>query len=87
MRVIICAFSMLLAAVSGAPSNSVLSKPFLKSLNSTTGWVIGNGLWNITIGDVYGTKLLYEGQDLIGKAVGHYSGYGMLFPFTNVCFC
>ncbi|TVY33448.1 Rhamnogalacturonate lyase [Lachnellula subtilissima] len=52
-----------------------VEKPFLIPLNSTTGWVIGNGLWNITIGDVYGKELFYEGRDLIGDAVGHYSGY------------
>lgn len=52
------------------------SKPFLKPLNTTTGWIIGNGLWNITIGDVYGKKLFYQGRDLIGNAVGHYSGHG-----------
>lgn len=52
-------------------------KPFLIPRNSTNGgWVIGNGLWNITIGDVYGKKLYYGGRDLIGNAVGHYSGYG-----------
>ncbi|KAL3425122.1 rhamnogalacturonate lyase [Phlyctema vagabunda] len=51
--------------------------PFLQPLTPTskTGWVIGNDLWNITIGDVYGKKLFYKGRDLIGGAVGFYSGY------------
>ncbi|KAF2141847.1 polysaccharide lyase family 4 protein [Aplosporella prunicola CBS 121167] len=48
--------------------------PFLKSLNNTY-HVIGNDLWNITQGPTYGKKLYYKGQDLIGDAVGHYTGY------------
>ncbi|TVY15723.1 Rhamnogalacturonate lyase [Lachnellula arida] len=64
-----------LYATAFAVAEPVLSKPFLTPLNSTTGWIIGNGLWNITIGDVYGKKLFYGGRDLIGDAVGHYQGY------------
>jgi rhamnogalacturonan endolyase len=52
-----------------------LSEPFLKPLSNSS-WLIGNDLWNITIGPSYGKKLYYQNQDLIGNAVGHYSGYG-----------
>ena len=47
--------------------------PFLKPQNGS--WVIGNDLWNITQGPVYGKKLFYKGKDIIGDAVGHYVGY------------
>lgn len=50
--------------------------PFFLSLNSTT-HVIGNDLWNITIGPTYGTKLFYKNKDIVGKAVGHYVSYSM----------
>jgi rhamnogalacturonan endolyase len=77
MQLLHLCLNFFLATAYALPSRSNSSKPFLKPLNSTTGWLIGNGLWNITIGDVYGKKLYYKGQDLIGNAVGHYSGYGM----------
>ena len=69
----------LFATAYTAPNPTKASVPFLKFLNSTTGWVIGNSLWNITIGDYYGTKLFYKDKDLVGDAVGHYAGYGMDF--------
>ncbi|GME55056.1 putative rhamnogalacturonate lyase protein [Neofusicoccum parvum] len=48
--------------------------PFLQSLEDGS-WVIGNDLWNITQGSVYGKQLYYKDKDLIGDAVGHYVGY------------
>lgn len=75
MRFLLPALSLFLGATFAAPA-AELVKPFLIPRTATTGWVIGNGLWNITIGDVYGKKLFYGGRDLIGDAVGHYSGYG-----------
>ena len=81
MQFLFPALSLLLSAASAAPAiASEPIKPFLLPRTSTTGWVIGNGLWNITIGDVYGKRLFYGGRDLIGDAVGHYSGYGVT-PF------
>ncbi|KAH6717243.1 polysaccharide lyase family 4 protein [Leptodontidium sp. MPI-SDFR-AT-0119] len=74
MRFLLPALSLFLGATFAAPA-AELVKPFLIPRTATTGWVIGNGLWNITIGDVYGKKLFYGGRDLIGDAVGHYSGY------------
>lgn len=71
--------SLFLGSVFAAPAPIVASeftKPFLIPRTANTGWIIGNSLWNITIGDVYGKKLFYGGRDLIGNAVGHYSGYG-----------
>ncbi|KAF2087068.1 polysaccharide lyase family 4 protein [Saccharata proteae CBS 121410] len=48
--------------------------PFLQSLNSTH-HVIGNDLWNITQGPIYGTPLYYNDRELVGAAEGHYVGY------------
>lgn len=59
-------------------------KPFLKPVESATGWVIGNSLWNITVLEIYGKKLYFQNHDLIGDAVGHYSGYGIHSIF--VCY-
>ncbi|RDW78251.1 hypothetical protein BP5796_06103 [Coleophoma crateriformis] len=70
----LCA-SLLVATTHAAANATRSSGPFLKSLDSGTGWIIGNDLWNITIGEIYGKSLFYQGQDLIGNAVGHYSGY------------
>ena len=50
-----------------------LAAPFLQINNGS--WVIGNDLWNITIGHTYGTKLYYKNHDLVGDAVGHYVSY------------
>lgn len=47
--------------------------PFLQGNNGS--WVIGNDIWNITIGQTYGTKLYYKDHDLVGNAVGHYVSY------------
>ena len=86
MKFLVPALSILLGAASAAPAvASEPVKPFLIPRTSTTGWVIGNGLWNITIGDVYGKKLYYGGRDLIGDAVGHYAGYGEIhFHYKKV---
>ncbi len=71
--------SLFWAVASVAATTTPPFTPFLKQLNpaSPTGWIIGNELWNITIGEIYGKPLFYKDQDLIGIAVGHYQGYGM----------
>ncbi|KKK17913.1 hypothetical protein P175DRAFT_0481919 [Aspergillus ochraceoroseus IBT 24754] len=48
--------------------------PFLQTVNDTT-HVIGNDLWNVTIGLQYGVKLYYKNKDLVANAVGHYVSY------------
>lgn len=50
--------------------------PFLLNVNATHN-IIGNDIWNITVGPVYGTNLYYKQQDIVGSAAGHYSGWGM----------
>ncbi|KAK0111819.1 hypothetical protein ONS96_001087 [Cadophora gregata f. sp. sojae] len=52
--------------------------PFFTSLSeiftslSENQHVLGNDIWNITVGTRYGTKLYYKGRDLVGNAAGHY---------------
>lgn len=45
--------------------------PFFTSLSASQ-HVLGNDIWNITVGTRYGTKLYYKGRDLVGSAAGHY---------------
>ncbi|KAF2759827.1 galactose-binding like protein [Pseudovirgaria hyperparasitica] len=52
----------------------VVATPFLEHVGNGS-WIFGNGLWNITQGPIYATKLHYDGSDAIGAAVGHYAGY------------
>ena len=61
----------------GVASPTKHGEPFLKPLNSSA-WIIGNDIWNLTIGQTFGTKLMYKGIDLVGEAVGHYVSYSML---------
>lgn len=55
--------------------------PFFLEL-STTEHVIGNGIWNITIGPTYGTKLFYKNKEIVGDAQGHYLSYSKVVSVT-----
>lgn len=57
--------------------------PFLQQVSSTQ-WVIGNDLWNVTQGVTYATKLQYQGLDAVGTAAGHYAGYGEMMSAVAV---
>jgi rhamnogalacturonan endolyase len=48
--------------------------PFLIAIDNET-HVIGNDIWNVTIGRTYGNRLFYKGIDLVGNATGHYVSY------------
>ncbi|KFY13776.1 hypothetical protein V491_06285 [Pseudogymnoascus sp. VKM F-3775] len=48
--------------------------PFLKTIGPEE-HIIGNDIWNVTIGRQYGTKLFYKNRDIVGDAVGHYASY------------
>lgn len=52
-------------------------QPYLVNVDNETA-IIGNDLWNATIGRQYGTKLFYKGKDRVGEAVGHYVSYSKL---------
>ena len=55
---------------------SLAKGPFLQQVSSTQ-WVIGNDLWNVTQGSIYAANLQYQGSDAVKGAAGHYAGYGM----------
>jgi rhamnogalacturonan endolyase len=38
-------------------------------------WIIGNDVWNVTQEKIYGSKLYYKDQELVGEATGHYVSY------------
>lgn len=68
--------SLLVSTVSGYafPPRPHPTGPFLQQIDNST-WVIGNELWNVTQGQIYGTKLYYKDHDCVGDAVGHYVSY------------
>ncbi|THY22530.1 polysaccharide lyase family 4 protein [Aureobasidium pullulans] len=47
---------------------------FLKD-NGNGSWIIGNDVWNMTQERIYGSKLYYKDQELVGEATGHYVSY------------
>ncbi|KAG8623901.1 hypothetical protein KVT40_008877 [Elsinoe batatas] len=62
-------------ALLGAVATGVqaLRGPFLDQISTNT-WILGNDIWNLTQGPVYGTKLHYRGEDAVKDASGHYVG-------------
>ncbi|KAF3005903.1 hypothetical protein E8E13_009549 [Curvularia kusanoi] len=55
-------------------SGTALAKgPFLQQITSSQ-WIIGNDIWNVTQGPTYATNLQFQGSDAVGKAQGHYAG-------------
>jgi hypothetical protein len=67
-------FSLFAVAILAVIQRAQGKGPFLQTINATQ-HIIGNDLWNITIGSTYGTKLYYKGHDCVGQAVGHYVSY------------
>jgi hypothetical protein len=63
----------------GDGKGNTQSGPFYLKISDTQ-HVIGNDLWNITIGPMYGTKLFYKKKDIVGNAVGHYVSYSKRRP-------
>jgi rhamnogalacturonan endolyase len=61
---------------------SSATTPFFITLSDTE-HVIGNDLWNITIGRTYGTKLFYKNKDIVGNAAGHYLSYSISPPYSD----
>jgi rhamnogalacturonan endolyase len=68
-------FHLLVPALMALPF-AVGGSSFLQQTSNNT-WVLGNDIWNITQGPIYGTKLYYQGKDAIGSAAGHYVGAGI----------
>lgn len=65
-------------ALAGFSIGAHAKGPFLQKIDDTT-HVIGNDLWNVTIGRQYGVKLFHKDRDLVGDAVGHYVSYSESF--------
>ena len=59
--------------------------PFLQQVTSSQ-WIIGNDIWNLTQGPTYATNLQFQGSDVVGKAQGHYTGVGM-YPAQSLQIC
>lgn len=57
--------------------------PFLTAVDKQT-WIIGNDVWNMTQGPIYGVKLFYKERDIVGNAAGHYVSYSMSSPPPSV---
>jgi hypothetical protein len=74
-------FGVALAALVGvvvASSPQPQGQPFLTPI-SETNYVIGNDIWNTTVGLSFAKKLWYKGHDLVGGAAsGHYVSYSEL---------
>lgn len=66
---------------SGVHPTPLDNGPFLVTISETE-HVIGNSIWNITIGQTYGTKLYYKDKDLVGNAAGHYVSYSVYLPYV-----
>jgi rhamnogalacturonan endolyase len=76
----------LVLAVTSVFANSRLpgddpSNPFLIKIDDET-HIIGNDIWNVTIGRTYGKKLYYKGVELVGRSTGHYVSYSQ-FPLLQ----
>jgi rhamnogalacturonan endolyase len=69
MKYITIVLSLLLASTSRAKQHG-----FLKDNGDGT-WIIGNDVWNMTQENIYGSKLYYKNQELVGEATGHYVSY------------
>lgn len=56
--------------------------PFFSQV-STTDYILGNDIWNITVGRTHGKKLYYKGVDLVGKAAGVYVSHSKFSQKSN----
>ena len=51
--------------------SALAAGPFFQKTGNSE-YILGNDLWNITIGATQGRKLFYKGVDLVGTAAGVY---------------
>lgn len=51
--------------------STLAAGPFFQPTSSGE-YILGNDLWNITVGKTQGRKLFYKGVDLVGGASGVY---------------
>ena len=71
MKAFLATVAASLASVAAAATG-----PFLTAVDNQT-WIIGNDVWNMTQGPIYGVELFYKERDCVGGAVGHYVSYSM----------
>jgi rhamnogalacturonan endolyase len=78
MKPLLVLTSLLASVAKARPDDSAnaTTEPFVTQLDNET-WVIGNDVWNMTQQRTYGVKLMYNGRDCVGEAVGHYVSYSM----------
>jgi rhamnogalacturonan endolyase len=69
MRFSTIALSLLFAGTPFAKQHGFLED------NGDGTWIIGNDIWNMTQEKIYGSKLYYKDQELVGEATGHYVSY------------
>jgi rhamnogalacturonan endolyase len=77
MKYLPVALSFLLAGTAQAKQHG-----FLKDNGDGT-WIIGNDVWNMTQEKIYGSKLYYKDQELVGEATGHYVSYSKSSCYQN----
>jgi rhamnogalacturonan endolyase len=77
MKYIAIVLSLLLARISQAKQYGFLTD------NGDGTWIIGNDVWNMTQEKIYGSKLYYKDQELVGDATGHYVSYSKSSSFCN----
>lgn len=70
--IVLAVAALFSTSVNAAPTSP--GKPFLVKVDNDTA-IIGNDIWNVTVGRQYATKLMYKGADRVGDAVGHYVSY------------
>jgi rhamnogalacturonan endolyase len=79
-------FGLLVVAWTALIQISCARGPFLKTINETA-HIIGNDIWNVTIGQTYGTKLFYKNRDCVGNATGHYVSYSKISNLVHPLSC
>ncbi|KAJ4357149.1 uncharacterized protein N0V89_001724 [Didymosphaeria variabile] len=57
----------LLVGLVAAASPASAKGPFLQQISSTS-WIFGNDIWNLTQGQIYATNLQYQGSDAVKSA-------------------
>jgi hypothetical protein len=57
---------------------------FLKDNGDGT-WIVGNDVWNMTQEKIYGSRLYYKDQELVGEATGHYVSYSKPSTLPHLC--
>ena len=63
--------------------SALAAGPFFQKLSSTD-YILGNDIWNITVGRTHGRKLFYKDVDLVGIAAGVYVSHSQSLNNTSL---